>query len=39
MRGALYALAMVATLAHAADEDPYLWLEDVEGARSMQWVK
>jgi prolyl oligopeptidase len=30
---------MTASLAHAADEDPYLWLEDVEGARSMQWVK
>jgi len=39
MRAALLAIAMTATLAHAADEDPYLWLEDVEGARSMQWVK
>src|SRR3954463_125720 len=28
---------MAATLAHA-DDDPYLWLEDVEGARAMQWV-
>ena len=39
MKAALFALAMATTLAHAADEDPYLWLEDVEGARSMQWVK
>ncbi|HEX4762784.1 MAG TPA: prolyl oligopeptidase family serine peptidase [Usitatibacter sp.] len=39
MKAALFTLAMAATLAHAADEDPYLWLEDVEGARSMQWVR
>ena len=23
----------------AADEDPYLWLEDVHGARAMRWVR
>lgn len=26
-------------LAAAADDDPYLWLEDVEGARALDWVK
>jgi len=29
----------IAMNAHAqTDEDPYLWLEEVEGARAMQWV-
>ena len=27
------------TMANAADEDPYLWLEDVESAKAMDWVK
>lgn len=27
------------TLAMAAGEDPYLWLEEVEGAKAMEWVK
>jgi prolyl oligopeptidase len=26
-------------MANAADEDPYLWLEDVESAKAMDWVK
>jgi prolyl oligopeptidase len=26
-------------MANAADEDPYLWLEEVEGAKSLEWVK
>jgi len=35
-RGLMLAIAMNA---HAqTDEDPYLWLEEVEGARAMQWV-
>jgi len=36
------AIAMTAPLAQAqapAADDPYQWLEDVEGARSMAWVK
>ena len=28
-----------AAMANAADEDPYLWLEDVEGAKALEWVK
>ncbi|HRG16059.1 MAG TPA: S9 family peptidase, partial [Pseudomonadota bacterium] len=28
-----------AAMANAADEDPYLWLEEVEGAKSLEWVK
>jgi prolyl oligopeptidase len=39
---ALAAAAMSATLPHAAPmppDDPYLWLEDVEGARALEWVK
>ena len=28
-----------AAMANAADEDPYLWLEDVEGAKALDWVK
>ena len=37
---ALAALTLCAQplLARAAD-DPYLWLEDIDGARSMEWVK
>ena len=31
-------LAMVAGRAVAAD-DPYLWLEDIHGAKPMEWVK
>jgi prolyl oligopeptidase len=32
-------LAAVATPARAADDDPYLWLEDIHGAKPMEWVK
>jgi prolyl oligopeptidase len=28
-----------AAMANAADEDPYLWLEDVEGAKALEWIK
>jgi len=27
------------TFAVAADEDPYLWLEEVEGQKALEWVK
>ena len=30
---------LIATVAVAADEDPYLWLEDVEGEKALEWVK
>jgi len=30
---------MSATLAVAGDEDPYLWLEEVEGEKALSWVK
>ena len=39
---AILALAMTAPLAQAqapGTDDPYQWLEDVEGARAMAWVK
>lgn len=44
MKGTLAAIAIVALLSglavHAADEtDPYLWLEDVEGAKALAWAK
>ena len=32
-------LAALAGRAVAADDDPYLWLEDVHGAKPMEWVK
>lgn len=35
----LAALALVAAAAPAADTDPYLWLEDVEGARALAQVR
>ena len=39
MKRFLAALAMTAaTAAFAQDEDPYLWLEDVSGEKSMAWV-
>ena len=28
-----------AAMANAADEDPYLWLEDVESVKALDWVK
>ena len=30
---------MVAGLARAAEEDPYLWLEEVEGEKALAWVR
>src|SRR6516162_5264170 len=38
-RVALLCLLAAATTALAAEADPYLWLEQVDGARAMQWVK
>ena len=42
-RAALAIAAMTATLTHAQStavpDDPYQWLEDVEGAKPMAWVK
>ena len=39
----LYALLcstlFLSSPAIADDSDPYLWLEDVDGARSIEWVK
>ena len=40
----LASLMLCATAAHAADavlaqDDPFIWLEDVNSARSMDWVK
>ncbi|MCA9490316.1 MAG: S9 family peptidase [Myxococcales bacterium] len=32
------ALSSGGAMANAADEDPYLWLEDVEGAKALGWV-
>ncbi|MEQ1566144.1 MAG: prolyl oligopeptidase family serine peptidase [Myxococcota bacterium] len=28
----------IATLAHAVEPDPYLWLEEVEGPKALRWV-
>lgn len=42
MRRALALAAMAVTLAHgapAAPDDPYLWLENVESPRALEWVK
>ncbi|HYC35336.1 MAG TPA: hypothetical protein VEC19_02860 [Usitatibacter sp.] len=38
MRRLLLTLMMAATMAQA-QEDPYLWLEDVTGEKSIAWVK
>ena len=39
MKRFLAALAMTAaTAAFAQDEEPYLWLEDVSGEKSMAWA-
>ena len=37
----ILALTLLAggTMANAGDEDPYLWLEDVQGAKSLDWVR
>jgi prolyl oligopeptidase len=42
LAAAIAAAAMSATVSHAAPvppDDPYLWLEDVEGAKALEWVK
>ena len=40
MLGALAALGLsLQALAAMAADDPYQWLEDIDGARSMTWVK
>ncbi len=39
---AIAAAAMTVTVSHAAPappDDPYLWLEDVEGAKALDWVR
>ena len=37
--GTLAGLAHAATPARVAVDDPYLWLEDIHGAKPMEWVK
>jgi prolyl oligopeptidase len=39
MKRFLAALAMTAATASVAQDDPYLWLEDVSGEKSMAWVE
>jgi prolyl oligopeptidase len=39
MKRFLAALAMTAATAALAQDDPYLWLEDVSGEKSMAWVQ
>ncbi len=39
LRIALLALILAAPAARAQDADPYLWLEEVDGARPMAWVQ
>ncbi|MBK7146246.1 MAG: S9 family peptidase [Xanthomonadales bacterium] len=36
---ALALLTGIPMTTHAADADPYLWLEEVEGTKSLDWVK
>ena len=36
---AILIAATATTVAVAADDDPYLWLEDVEGEQALQWAK
>ena len=35
----LVTVLLSATLAMAAEKDPYLWLEEVDGAKALEWVK
>ncbi len=35
----LIAVLLSAASALAADQDPYLWLEDIDGAKALEWVK
>ena len=43
IRARLAALALACSLSAAAfaatDTDPWLWLEDIEGAKALAWVK
>ena len=42
LRASLAALALscsVIAIAAPGDDDPYLWLEDIEGAQALEWVK
>src|SRR3546814_3444484 len=43
IRASLAALALscsfAAVAAAAQDKDPWLWLEDIEGAKALDWVK
>jgi len=32
-------ILLIATTVVAGDEDPYLWLEEVEGEKALEWVK
>ena len=36
---AILIVTTAASVAIAADEDPYLWLEEVEGEQALQWAK
>ncbi len=36
---AVLVLGLAASTALAEDEDPYLWLEDIDGAQAVEWVK
>jgi prolyl oligopeptidase len=37
--GLVNTLAVAAPVVAASQSDPYLWLEDIDSARSLQWVK
>jgi prolyl oligopeptidase len=39
LAAALTAAVMIATDAQAQQADPFLWLEEVEGARALEWVE
>ena len=39
MAAAVCGLSLFINVARAADEDPYLWLEDVTGQKQLDWVR
>jgi prolyl oligopeptidase len=39
MRRVIVSITIVALIGAASPSDPYLWLEDVHGARAMAWVR
>lgn len=39
LAGAVLATVISFAVAQAADEDPYLWLEEIEGAEALDWVR